>query len=466
MLHVLILTEVTGRDMETEQTRKLEQGALDILSTLRGNGFEAYWAGGCVRDRLLGRLPQDVDIVTSARPDQIPPLFPKTVAIGKAFGVIGVVHDETLYEVATFRTEQGFSDGRRPDTVEFTDAQQDARRRDFTINALFYDPIEQRVLDYVDGQKDIAQRCVRTVGNPDARFGEDHLRMLRAVRFATVLDFTLEPGTQNAIVKQAGSISRISPERIRDELVRIFTESVRPGDALQLLHETRVLDVVLPEVAAMDGVAQPPEFHPEGNVFEHTRLMLNQMRRRSPVLAFAVLLHDVGKPPTAQWGPGGDGNERIRFDGHDKEGAVLAESILKRLRFPTTVIRDVAHCVRNHMRFMHVQEMRRAKLRALVAAPTFEVELELHRLDCLSSHRELSHYHFIKEFAQTVEDEPSLPRAWIRGEDLMELGVSEGPAIGRWLETAYTRQLERDFENRDDLLAWLREAISQNRCRH
>lgn len=450
-----------GPDPGPEQnSSRLESGALDILNTLRQHHHEAYWAGGCVRDRLLGRPAKDIDIVTSAPPDQILPLFPKTVTIGKAFGVVGVVHEGTLYDVATFRKESGYSDGRRPDAIELADAHEDARRRDFTINALFYDPIRDEVLDFVDGKKDIAHKRIRAVGDPDTRFQEDHLRMLRAVRFAAALDYTLEPSTREAIERHAERLARISPERVRDELTRILTESVRPGDALQLLHDTRLLGVVLPEVAAMHGVQQPPAFHPEGDVFTHVRLMLNAMESPTAELAFAVLLHDVGKPPTARMGPGRDGEDRIRFDAHDRVGARMAEQILKRLRFPNAFIAAVVHCVRNHMRFMHVQEMRRAKLRALIAAPTYPIEMELHRVDCLASHGDLSNYHFLKKAEASLYEEPALPAPWIRGEDVMELGVPEGPEIGRLLKEAYTRQLEGDFSGRDELLNWLREEIA------
>jgi poly(A) polymerase len=442
---------------ETPQERE----ARELVATLRRSGFEAYWAGGCVRDRLLGRTPKDIDIATDARPDQITALFPKTVAIGKAFGVIGVITNQALYEVATFREDAGYSDGRRPDAVHFTDAREDALRRDFTVNALFYDPLSGEVHDFVDGRADLDARLIRAVGRPADRFQEDHLRMLRAVRFAAVLDFELESATRQAIKELADRLRHISPERIRDELVRLFTETDQPGRALQLLQVTGLLAVILPEVAAMDGVEQPPEYHPEGDVFTHTRLMLDELHRPAAELAFAVLLHDVGKPPTARFGSGRDGQERIRFDGHDKVGAEMTEAILGRLRFPNAFIRTVTHCVRNHMRFMHVQEMRRAKLRAMLAAPTFDIELELHRLDCLSSHNDLGHYHFLRRYREQLQAEPALPPAWVRGEDLLALGVPKGPAIGHWLKEAYARQLDGDATGRQDLLNWLAARIRE-----
>ncbi len=442
---------------------RLEQGALHILRTLREQGHRAYFAGGCVRDQLLGKPAKDIDIATSARPDEITPLFPKTVAIGKAFGVIGVVHEGILYEVATFRKESHYSDGRRPDEVTFTDAQEDARRRDFTINALFYDPIEEQVLDFVGGREDLQVKQIRAVGDPGQRFQEDHLRMLRAIRFAGTLDFTIEAGTWNAIPERAHLIARISSERIRDELVRILTESVKPGFALRRLHEAGLLSVILPEINAMAGVEQPPEFHPEGDVFTHVCMMLDLMEQPTIELALAVLLHDVGKPPTARIGPGRDGVDRIRFDAHDKVGAVMAERILQRLRFPNSVVKNVTHCVGNHMRFMHVQEMRRAKLRALIASPTYPTELELHRLDCLASHGGLDNYQFLKECESELQAETALPQAWIRGEDLLALGLPEGPEIGRLLDEAYTRQLEGAARDRDELLEWAQQQIEEEK---
>lgn len=443
----------------------LHDGARQIVETLRAHDHQAYWAGGCVRDRLLGRSPKDIDVATSARPDAIMALFPHTKAFGKAFGVIAVSHLGHTYEVTTFRRESDYTDGRHPCSVSFTDAREDAQRRDFTINALFYDPLTDEVLDYVGGQADLDAHVIRAVGHADDRFEEDHLRMLRAIRFAGRLDFQLEPTTARAIYNHAPQLTRISVERIRDELVRMLTESVRPGDTLRLARECGLLAVVLPEVEALAGVAQPPAFHPEGDVFTHTQLMLNRMQDPSPELAFAVLLHDIGKPATARIGPSADGSERIRFDGHDKVGAECAERILKRLRFSNAFIRDVTHCVRNHMRFMHVQEMRTAKLRALVHAPTYPIERELHRLDCEASHGQLDNYHFLSRFEATLEDEPELPAPWIRGDDVMALGVPEGQAVGFWLKQAYQRQLNDEAADRDALLAWLRREIKDNNGR-
>jgi poly(A) polymerase len=411
----------------------------------------------------MGRPAKDIDIATSALPDQVLALFPHTIEIGKAFGVIGVVRGGQVYEVATFRTEDSYSDGRRPDHVRFCEAREDARRRDFTINALFYDPESDRVIDEVGGLADLERRVVRTVGPAADRFAEDHLRMLRAVRFATTLDFELDPAVTAAIQAAADRIRLISPERIRDEISRMLTEALRPGDAIRLLQQTGLLAQVLPEIAALDGVEQPPEFHPEGDVLTHTCLMLNLMGTGAPLeLALMVLLHDIGKPPTAAWGTGADGRPRIRFDGHDRVGADMAAARLAALRFPNRIVDAVVHGVRWHMRFMHVREMRRAKLRAMVGAPGFGWELELHRLDCLASHGGLENVHFLAAFQHELAHEPLLPEKWVRGEDVMVLGVPPGPAIGEWLRRCYERQLEGEAADRESLLRWLAEAIASD----
>jgi len=446
-------------EKEQDELSQSETHATRIVQRLRDAGFTAYWAGGCVRDRLMGRAPKDIDIATNAPPDAIPPLFEKTVAIGKSFGVIGVVMDKHLYEVATFRRDAAYEDGRRPTSVTFTDAKEDAQRRDFTVNALFYDPLDDKVIDYVDGVADIERRVLRTVGRAEERFQEDHLRLLRAIRFASVLDFTIEPATFAAIQTHADLLKRISVERIQQELTRTWLEAIRPGDALQLLLDSGLLRVVLPEVAAMDGQEQPPEFHPEGDVFQHTKIMMNLMGERDTVLAWSVLLHDIGKPPTASLGPGRDGETRIRFDGHDKVGERMAREILSRLRFPNKIIEAVCTCIGNHMRFMHVQEMRNAKLRRFVGSPFFDTEMELHRLDCLSSHGMLDNYTFLQSYMNQLAHEPVLPEPWLTGHDILAMGVPKGPEVGRWLRRAYELQLEGAASDRESLLALIRKEI-------
>lgn len=444
-----------------QTSSQTEAGARAILRKLRTEGYTAYFAGGCVRDQLMGRPPKDYDVVTDARPEDILACFPKARAIGKAFGVIGVIHEGALYEVATFRAETGYTDGRRPDHVTFTDAEHDAQRRDFTINALFYDPLNDQIHDFVGGLDDLSAKRLRTVGPASERFAEDHLRMLRAIRFANTFGFEMDHDLLDAISRHADRIQRISAERIRDELTRTFVESQYPGTALRQLLQTGLLAYVLPEVAATDGVEQPPQFHPEGDVFTHTCLMLDLVEpdERAPEIMWAVLLHDIGKPPTYAIGKGTDGEDRIRFDGHDAVGAKMAEVALRRLRFSNVFIERVTHCVRNHMRFAHVQEMRRAKVRALIGSPTFPTELLLHRVDCASSHRDLSNFDYLVEQRRQFESEPVLPPRLLTGRDLIDLGMDPGPEIGRLLKAAYQQQLEDPEMDRDKLLAWIRDMM-------
>jgi putative nucleotidyltransferase with HDIG domain len=426
------------------------EAAVNIVRRLQGAGFIAFWAGGCVRDMLLGAAPKDYDIATNAVPDQVLALFPRAVAVGKAFGVVCVQADGSVFEVATFRQDHEYRDGRRPEGVTFSDPQTDAQRRDFTINAMFFDPVAGQLHDFVSGQADLAARTVRCVGNPADRFREDRLRMLRAVRFSAALDFALENSAAEAIRTQAGAARDISSERVRDEISRILLEARRPGDALRMLDGLGLLGVLLPEVAAMKGQAQPPEFHPEGDVFEHTVQMLNLMGTRSLHLAFAALLHDVGKPGTAR-----QAADRIRFDGHAELGAETARAILRRLRFSNDDTDAIVTCVAGHMRFQDVPRMRASTLRRMVGATTFPVELELHRLDCLASHGGLDHYEQARQFAVDLASQPALPKPWITGHDILPLGVRPGPEVGLWHRAAYEAQLEQRFENREALLVWL-----------
>lgn len=681
--------------------------ALNILKQMRSAGFTAYVAGGAVRDRLLGRTPKDYDIATNALPDQVEELFDKTVAVGKAFGVIMVVQDGIETEVATFRQDVGYQDGRRPDSVHFCGAEEDAIRRDFTINGMFYDPIEDRIIDYVDGQTDLKNEIIRAIGDPDKRFAEDHLRMLRAVRFAHTLGFEIDPATREAIRAHSADLAKISAERIENEFSRILTESLRPGDALRELVDLGLMKHIIPEILPMIGQEQPPEFHPEGDVFVHTCLMLNLMngqtgvsapqsveqtllsvqpstppveqtllsahpfrpveggeslhktRRHLPhwnqsdrfyfitfrladsiaqeklttwkdelkhlkenerskeyrerydewldkghgscvlkqpnildiveqtllhfdnehyqlgdyvimpnhvhlivspnkgqslssilkswkgcsarkvnqhmgqtgslwmdesfdhiirdensfkklsdyiknnpveahlapdtfrlgtgalsidgqtgvpaprgadtpvcstpsthpenfkkLLAYTVLLHDVGKPATAFMG-----EDRIRFHGHEVESAKMAEPILRRLRLPTKEIKEIIVAIRGHMRFKDVQKMNKSTLRKLMGAETFDLEMELHRVDCEGSHGLLDNYEFLLQKAAEMENEPALPTAWISGKDLIDLGVSPGPQIGKLLKIAYDAQLENRFKNRTEMLNWLKERL-------
>lgn len=435
----------------------LESDARSVVESLRAAGYQAFWAGGCVRDHLLGRPAKDIDIATNARPEQVQGLFPVTHAVGRAFGVVIVQQGSHAFEVATFRRDHTYRDGRRPTSVEFSSPPEDARRRDFTINGLFLDPITGEILDYVGGQEDLQQKIIRAIGDPSARFAEDHLRLLRAVRFASTLGFSLEDATRRAICRMAGELRRISAERIQQELTRTLTEAPRPGQALKLLTETGLCAVVLPEVHALQGVEQPIEYHPEGDVFQHTVCMLDQLQRPSPELAWSVLLHDIGKPGTQRRITLPDGRERIRFDGHAEAGAHMADEILRRLRCSRALTEHVATCVRQHMRFMEVTHMRRSTLRRLVMAPTFATELELHRVDCLGSHGKLDNYEYVRRFAESLKNEPVKPEPLLRGTDVLAVGMLPGPEIKHLLQKAYDLQLEGHLNTRQEALDWLKD---------
>ncbi len=436
----------------------LKAAGTEVVRRLRAAGHEAWWVGGCVRDLLLGREAKDLDVATSARPEQVEALFPGAHGFGRSFLVVQVRLGGREIEVATFRRDVGSRDGRHPNRVEPGTAEDDARRRDFTVNALFYDPLTGTVQDLVGGEADLRRRVIRAIGTPADRFREDYLRLLRAVRFASVLEFGLDPDTEAAIRAEAEGLRAISAERIRDEFSRILTESPRAGQGLRRLLETGLLEIFLPEVAAMDGCEQPPQFHPEGDVFTHTALMLDELTSPSLPLALSVVLHDVGKPLTYEEAVEPDGSMRIRFSGHAEVGARMAEAILRRLRYPNRVIDEVAHVVAGHMRFMDVPNMRKATLRRLVADPTFETQMELHRVDCLSCHGDLSNYGRLREVQAEIAAEPVLPARWITGHDVLAAGVRPGPEVGRWLEAAYTRQLDGTDPGREAQLAWLKEA--------
>lgn len=441
--------------------------AIRIVRTLRAAGHTALFAGGCVRDSLLGREPKDFDVATSARPDQVEALFPKTLAVGKSFGVIVVVGKESSVEVATFRSEGGYADGRHPDRIRFSTPEEDASRRDFTVNGLFAslreDGREADILDYVGGLEDLAARRIRAIGVPSERFAEDALRMLRAVRFAGSLDFAIDGATLAAIRAESARIHRVSAERIGVETVRMFAESVHAGQALVWLRDSGLLSLVLPEVAAMEGVAQPPQFHPEGDVFTHTRLMLDDLpppAERDPRLAMAVLLHDVGKPPTSAIRTMPDGERRITFQNHAAVGAEMARDILLRLRRPVAFATAVADMVARHMTIVSAPQMRTARLRRFLASPTMALELELARLDILHSCGGFEAWNFTKEAYDRLRAEPKLPRRWVTGADLLAMGMESGPKMGAFLERIFDRQLEGAEPDRDALLAWARDEIA------
>ncbi len=446
--------------MSNTTPEKMQKYAILIVEQLQQAGFTTYFAGGSVRDALLGKDPVDYDIATGATPEQVMAIFPKSINVGKSFGVSRVPIHNTWFEVATFRTDSAYHNGRHPTSVTYSTPEEDAQRRDFTVNAIFFDPISKKIHDYVNGRQDIENKIIRCVGNPIERFEEDHLRMLRAVRFTSVLSFTMEKETADAIRATAASILKISPERIRDELTRILVESPKSGDAIILLDNVKLLEQILPEIKAMQGQKQPPQFHPEGDVFEHTVLMLNLMTKKDKLLAFSVLLHDVGKPGTAIVAP-----DRIRFNGHASLGAKLSKEILKRLKFSNQDQEDISTCVGGHMRYMEVKNMKQSTLRRLVGATTYPTEVELHRLDCLGSHGGLENYEHVKAFEEKIKNEPILPKPWINGHDIINLGITKGHKIGKIHKQAYEAQLNGDFQSKEDLYAWLKEQYLPTRAK-
>ena len=454
----------------------LRATAVEIVRRLQAAGFSAFWVGGCVRDFLLGREPQDYDVATSAWPEQIEKLFKRTVAVGRKFGVMVVVENGRQFQVATYRAEAGYRDGRHPEQVTFGDARADALRRDFTVNGLFYDPIAEKLHDWVGGKKDLRAKIIRTIGVPEERFAEDHLRLLRAVRFAAQLGFEIEPQTFAAIKRLAPKIELISAERIRDELIKLFSPdkvgqasslSINRQDAcstpaargLVLLLKSGLLPGVLPELAPAIACEQSPDFHPEGTVFEHIRLMLEKMPPGAhPSLPWAVILHDIAKPATAELDPA---TGSIHFYGHEKVGAALAERILTRLRFPKKQIGEIVACVRQHMQFKDVKQMRKATLRRLLLRKTFPLELELHRLDCLGSHGDLGHYEFLIEQAEELKKKPALRPPLLTGRDLIALGLKPGPALGALLAEIREKQLQDELKTPRQARAWVKMKVKE-----
>ena len=431
----------------------MESVARKIVRRLREAGHQALFAGGCVRDSLMGKTPHDFDIATSARPEQVQALFPRTIAVGAQFGVILVVEEGRDYQVATFRSDGTYLDGRHPRSVSFTTPEGDARRRDFTINGLFYDPIEGKVLDFVGGREDLETRTLRAIGNPAERFAEDRLRVLRAVRFATVLDFTIEPDTWNALCAAVETIHDVSAERIRDELVKIFASPQRLR-GFDLLDASGLMEEILPEIEPLRGCEQPPDFHPEGDVFVHTRLMLALLPKDASVLlVLATLFHDLGKPPTMER----DQTGRIRFSGHESVSAQMTEKIMRRLRFSNEEIEATTAMVQNHMVFKDVQNMRVSRLKRFLARPNFDDELELHRVDCLASHGNLDNYEFLRRRSEDLANEPLIPPPLVTGHDLIALGWKPGPKFKAVLDAVQVRQLEGILRTREEAITWVEE---------
>jgi len=437
----------------------LKDFAISIVRTLHEAGHQAYLVGGCVRDLLTGREPADYDITTDATPNEVMRIFPDTYAVGAQFGVVLVPmpgdasgNGENLtVEVATFRSDIGYSDGRHPDEVRFSkDPREDVERRDFTINGLLLDPLKDEVLDFVGGRADIAARVVRTIGSGERRFAEDKLRMLRAVRFASRFGYTIEAATFAAIQKLAPEIRQVSRERVRDELTKMVTEG-HTREAFLLLDQTGLLLEVLPEISAMKGVQQPPQFHPEGDVFVHTMLLLEKLPRPcSSTLAWGALLHDVGKPPTFRVAP-----DRIRFDGHVEVGVKMAEAICQRLHFSNSDTDQILALVDNHMRFADVERMKESTFKRFIRMPRFEEHLELHRLDCESAHGDLTLYDFTRNKMAAIPSEEIRPVPLITGEDLIAAGYNPGPAFKEILAAVEDGQLEGRWGSKDAAMSFV-----------
>jgi putative nucleotidyltransferase with HDIG domain len=427
--------------------------AVSIVRKLRQRGFVAYFAGGSVRDALLGFSPKDIDIATSARPEEVHQLFRRTIGVGIQFGVQRVIEEDLDFEVSTFRSDYAYVNGRRPVGVHFASPEEDAARRDFTVNGMFYDPIDKQLIDYVGGQEDLRKGVIRAIGVAADRFREDRLRLLRAIRFAAHLEFEFEANTWAALRDQAEKIVVVSPERIRDELLKILADRHRLR-GFEMLDLSGLLAVILPEVEGLKGCDQPEEFHPEGDVFVHTRTMLGLLGPEvNGLQALAVLLHDIGKPSTRSFDAA---ENRVRFNGHDRVGAEMAEKVMARLRFSRQDIDVVVEAVRNHMIFKDVQQMRPARLKRFMARPNFDLELELHRIDCIGSHGDLENYRFLINKAEEFAKEPLIPPLLIRGGDLLKLGMTPGPRIGELLDAIQTAQLEGEIKTQSEAINLLK----------
>jgi len=465
------------------QTNLLKDHAISIVRKLRDSGYQAYLVGGCVRDLVLGREPADYDVTTDATPDEVIRIFPETYAVGAQFGVVLVplpkndgrdgarpvsspesdvasrvsTEHPGVVEVATFRSDIGYSDGRHPDQVRYSeDPREDVERRDFTINGLLFDTVKDEVLDFVGGRKDLDARIIRTIGDPERRFAEDKLRMLRAVRFAARFDYTIEPATFAAIEKFAHGIHQVSRERARDELTKMLTEG-HARRAFLLLDETGLLQEVLPEISAMKGVEQPPQFHPEGDVFLHTLLLLEKLPQPCPrTLAWGALLHDIGKPPTFRVAP-----DRIRFDGHVEVGVKMAQEICHRLRFSNEDTEQILALIANHMRFAQVDRMKESTLKKFMRLRRFEEHLELHRIDCQSSHGDLTSYNFTREKLEATPPETMRPKPLLTGHDLIATGYVPGPRFKEILSAVEDSQLEGRLRSKEDAMEFVRREFPQ-----
>lgn len=437
----------------------LFDGAFSIVKKLQGQGHQAYLVGGCVRDSLLGRELHDIDIVTSALPESVMEIFPHNHPIGEAFGIITVPENGHCYEIATLREERGYADGRHPDEIFYADEPLlDAKRRDFTVNGMFYDPVNDVLLDYFNGREDLCNGILRTIGSAHERFSEDYLRILRAVRFAVKLGFEIAPETLVAAAELKHNLKSLSVERIREEFNKILTGPA-PSRAFRLMLDTGILEETVPELAALSGVSQPKKHHPEGDVFTHTMLMLDHMAFPSVALGWSILLHDIAKPCTLSLDE--EGTEH--FYGHEHQGAEMTLGILERLKFPKDSIDKISSAVRNHMRFAHVHDMKTAKWKRLMADPNFPLELELHRIDCVSCHGKLDNYLLLLDRAIESGNRIELPKAFLSGRDLIALGLNPGPLMGQMLKELLDLQLEGKIQCADEALEYAVKLIAEHK---
>ena len=444
----------------------LKETAIGIVKRLRASGFSALFAGGCVRDMLMGSVPEDYDIATNARPNDIINIFKRTVPVGVHYGVVLVIENGFEFEVATFRSDGTYTDGRHPDTVTFCDARGDALRRDFTINGMFYDPIDDKHFDYVGGREDMQAHLIRAIGNPSERFNEDRLRMIRAVRFTCRFNFNMESKTAEAIKNLYGKILTVSMERIRDELRKILT-GPNPHTGIRMMDDLNLLNEILPEVTAMKGVRQPENYHPEGDVFTHTLLTLSELAdERKPTglkedhlsasdknnlsdgweLAMAVLLHDIGKPVTFEVA------DRIRFNNHDNVGAEMAEKICERLRMSNAEKERITWLVKMHLYLRHAQQMRISKLKRLFAHEGYPELAELYKVDSLASTGDLDDYNFCQNMFEELKEEEIKPKPLITGNDLIALGLKPGPIFSKVLDAIKDEQLEQKITTKEEAI--------------
>ncbi|OGJ88104.1 MAG: hypothetical protein A2268_04890 [Candidatus Raymondbacteria bacterium RifOxyA12_full_50_37] len=429
--------------------------AYKIIRHLHADGCEAYLVGGCVRDMVMHRPIADFDIATSAPPEQVMRLFPHTVAVGAQFGVVLVLEGDNQFEVATFRADDRYIDGRRPESVRFVSAREDVMRRDFTINGLLFDIIRDKVIDYIQGLDDIASKTIRTIGDPLQRFDEDKLRLMRAIRFAARFDFIIEKNTWSALTRTAPGILAVSWERIRDELLKMLLQQ-NTVTALELLFASGLLLSIAPEIHALKGVRQPEEFHPEGDVYDHTLKMFRLLDtldtvERNETLVLAILLHDIGKPATFR-----EAEDRIRFHNHNYVGSRISGELLKRWRIPNDTIKNVCHIVNNHMNFINAPKMRQNRLKRFIRHPVFAVELDLHRLDCLASHGDLSTYDFLKRKIQEFGNEKISPPPLLTGKQLLEMGYAPGPRFKEMLTAVEDLQLEETIQTFEEAEQFVR----------